>query len=1570
MLILSITMLSPYRGSPANIMAVQQGNPTSTFEVLKYDLAANQDIPELCFVLSESVARQPAMPLESFVTIEPSVTLSATPRKDRLCLTGFAFGSAYTISLKAGLPGVSGALPKDTQFRIEIPNRPPELDFTAPERDILPRIGNEGLPVRSVNVPKIDVRIFRVADGNLTFQKARAPLTAAEAVNFAPAHGERVWQGSVEPKGEPNRDTITMLPLEQAIGALKPGLYIATAQAAGAPTDGQILPTQYFAVSDLGLSAYRGTSSLLIAARSLNSGSASPGIDIALEAANNRELGRVRTDGNGFARFDPGLLRGTGGDRPIAILAYGPAGEFATLDLGADAVESAPHPIVALIHADRAVYRPGEAVNILTLVRSDQGAAVPKLALTINIIRPNGALFSSQILSDQGAGAYNFAMAIPEDGSEGTWRIEARSDPDEKPIGSARFEVNRAATARLNLLLNADVAVIDPSQPANIAIQTQYPDGQAPNIPGEVRVIVGAASAPFPAFPGFSFGLADENTAPLALDPMRFTTDATGKAVLPLKFTSPPKSTRPLEALISAHMFDAGGQAVERSVNVPVATQSLMLGVKPQTAIAAGQSAHFEIIAVSPDGARQEKTGAGWEILRQDPVPSWHWDGRRFACRPAVRDSHIAGGRVDIPANASAMLDASLAPGRYRIEVFDPNGEAISSARFTVGWAARNVGDPVDKISIESARPYYTPGDTADIFVQPPFDADIVMASADPQIRETVVQHVPAAGATLHLPIPRDAGLGMQLLATAVAPPDPSAPALTRRAFGQASLLSDPGPHYLHVKLDLPETVMPQRTLSVPVTVSGAGEDPVYVRVSAIDERPDGNSLEPDTLLDPLIGQQISTVSTFDNYGRIITPSGLSSGGMMDTVSPDASHRPVRDGQKPAQMPVALYSGIATLDKGGKGNVLLVLPDFAGRLKVKALAWSASRSGQGETELAVRYPLNTTLPLPRFLTPDDHADLTLALDNADGPRGEYHVAVHAEGAVSVQDEGEAVFNLAEHEKRTEPVGVQARGSGDATIVIAVKGPNGIAFERHLPLIVRPASTAITRHAALTVKAGGTLTIDPALTGGLRPETLTTSLTASAGNDLDLAGISQELISSDRDSAEQIVAAAMPALAPPALPQSPAPSQPASARLAQAAQALASFQSGDGGFSLFPSGHSDPWLTAYIVDFLNLAKSGGAAVSDVILRQALDYLALQMEPAGPISDRQDADPAHQDYPQQALATAAYAAKVLAANGRLNLFQLRYFNDRFQSQIRNPVTTALIAASFASLSDKGASAAAFARAGSLPIDPALSELFGSDLRDQAMLTALMVESGTVALPTIAGATAKTAAIAAARRQLSSQEASWLCRAGIVQPKAEAEIKLKVGDRKVEQKIPFTMTATGQSLPAIKNNGDAPLRIAITITGMPALSEFKDQAGYEVQRWFFDTSGRAIDPGTMRQGDHAVVVLTGRFTGQGEAHPLLVDMLSSGWEIQAAEISDPANRYPWLKDLTGSSYAAASDGRYVAVPRLTGDRHEFKLAYVVRAAVRGQFNVPGTVIEDMGQPAMSARAAAGRTKIDPPS
>ena len=91
-----------------------------------------------------------------------------------------------------------------------------------------------------------------------------------------------------------------------------------------------------------------------------------------------------RTDGR--ATFAPGLLRGSGGREAVLLKAHGrreQATPFSSLtgaafdlaDRGAGG-RPAPGPVDAYLYTDRGIYRPGETVHLIALVRDDHGRAI------------------------------------------------------------------------------------------------------------------------------------------------------------------------------------------------------------------------------------------------------------------------------------------------------------------------------------------------------------------------------------------------------------------------------------------------------------------------------------------------------------------------------------------------------------------------------------------------------------------------------------------------------------------------------------------------------------------------------------------------------------------------------------------------------------------------------------------------------------------------------------------------------------------------------------------------------------------------------------------------------------------------------------------------------------------------------------------------------------------------------------------------------------------------------------------------------------------------------------------
>ena len=92
--------------------------------------------------------------------------LSASEKQ--LCVEGLKHGERYTVTLRAGLPSaVREALAKSAEFTVYVRDRKPSVRFTA-KAYVLPRTGQRGIPIVSVNTGGVAVEIFRIGDRNLT----------------------------------------------------------------------------------------------------------------------------------------------------------------------------------------------------------------------------------------------------------------------------------------------------------------------------------------------------------------------------------------------------------------------------------------------------------------------------------------------------------------------------------------------------------------------------------------------------------------------------------------------------------------------------------------------------------------------------------------------------------------------------------------------------------------------------------------------------------------------------------------------------------------------------------------------------------------------------------------------------------------------------------------------------------------------------------------------------------------------------------------------------------------------------------------------------------------------------------------------------------------------------------------------------------------------------------------------------------------------------------------------------------------------------------------------------------
>src|SRR5262249_1519076 len=233
------------------------------FRLLDYSVEADAAAPRACFQFSEDLPGR-RTDLSPFVAVSGQDRPALSVDQRQICVEGLKHGERYTITLRAGIPStVNETLSKSAEFNIYVRDRKPFVRFTN-KAYVLPRTGQRGIPVVSVNTTAVAIEIYRIGDRNLLntvvgsdFQRS---LDRFEVGRLAEERGAEVWKGEMKVEQTLNTDVITAFPVGEAISNIAAGVYVMVARAAGAPesSDYDQLATQWFIVSDLGLTAFSG----------------------------------------------------------------------------------------------------------------------------------------------------------------------------------------------------------------------------------------------------------------------------------------------------------------------------------------------------------------------------------------------------------------------------------------------------------------------------------------------------------------------------------------------------------------------------------------------------------------------------------------------------------------------------------------------------------------------------------------------------------------------------------------------------------------------------------------------------------------------------------------------------------------------------------------------------------------------------------------------------------------------------------------------------------------------------------------------------------------------------------------------------------------------------------------------------------------------------------------------------------------------------------------------------------------------------------------------------------------
>ncbi|MEP4194490.1 MAG: alpha-2-macroglobulin family protein [Aliishimia sp.] len=1549
------TQLSPRDDFAAKLDKVIN---TFGFRIIEHQVDNNSAAPRICATFSEPLVKS-GVDYDTFVRV-PNLTVVTETSGAQLCVTGVEHGAQYDVTFRSGLPSARGEnMQRDVALQLYVRDRNPSVSF--PGRGyVLPRLEGAALPVQTVNASQLDLQLRQVSDRNLL----RAiqdnyfgrPLSGFAEDAFANDVAAEVWSGEAEVQTELNRETTTRLPLGDMLTGMKPGIYVLTARVKGVDRYDEAGATQWFVVSDLGLSSMKGSDGLHVGVQSLSDAQARAGVNVSLVSKANAVLARATTDADGFARFEAGFARGTGSAAPALILAEtsddmaflpltGPA--FDLSDRGVEG-RAAPGALDVFLATDRGAYRAGETIGVTALIRDATGAqAEPNLPLIAVLQRPDGAEYSRTIATKAAAGGHVFELPIGADVPRGTWRLDMRLGDGDTALSSTTVLVEDFLPERLDFTLELQGDALRLSDRPPLTVSARYLFGApAGDIPVEADIRLRPTRAQ-DGWPGYVFGRHDSTLRrqTSSLQPVR--TDSDGRATLGLEFPVIPTPDVPLDVEIVARVSEGSGRPVERRLVKPIRLTTPIIGFKPsfEDVAAEDSDAVFDMVALDPTGAAM-RGELIWVLNRVETRYQWYQLYGNWNWEPITRRTRIANGTMELTGQA-ASLSVPVRWGSYELVAELAGTQVSASTVFSAGWYGS--GDSTqtpDRLNVGLDKPTYSVGETAQFRITAPQGGTAMVSVLASDVIHREVVTLDPGESVVPLRVTQAWGSGAYVTASVLRPLGGDDPNPTR-AMGLAHAKVAPGDKALDVVILAPISTdgQPGNT-DVQVRVKGLPTGTqAHVTLAAVDlgilnltghDSPDPKG--------HYFGQRRLGVELRDIYGRLIdgqsgalgrVRSGGDAGAQMRLQTPP-----------PAEANMVFFSGLVQTDAQGMALITVPKPAFNGTIRLDVIAWTDTAVGEATAEIIARDPVVVTASLPRFLAPGDESRLLLEFVHADGAGGDMPLTIDApELFLGVAPD---TVSIKAGQKTTLSLPIVAADVGDISLKVTLDLPNGTHLDKTLNLGVRrnDPETAFTRRFELA--DGATFRFDQEVFAGLLPGTGGAVVSAGPLARFDVPGLMNQLDRNSYGCTEQLTSGAMPLLY---LSEFSADTDVQS-RIQNAVARILTRQTSGGSFGLWRADSGEFWLDAYVTDFLTRARDAGHDVPSLAIKLALNNLRNRVNYAP------DFDKGGEDI--------AYALLVLAQEGAASIADLRYYADAKREAFATPLSAAQIGAALASYGDTLRADSMFAQAARLLKRGSDTRVwrddFGSSVSDKAGVLRLAAVSGSQAIDR-----ANLAQSLIPQRSLSTQEAAQVLMAANALRGTPGSSGLLVNGVAAAGPVVKRLKNTDDgTVFEIRNTSGTSTDVTLTTYGVPDIAPDAGGYGYALKRRYFTPDGIEVS-GPFTTGDQMVVVLTITPFEEVGARLMVEDALPAGLEIDNPNLiqSGQIRGLDWLTSTQVENSEFLSDRFRAALD--VQDAKEVHLAYKVRAVTPGTYHHPAALVHDMYRPEYRAITETGRLVIN---
>ncbi|MBV8392891.1 MAG: hypothetical protein JOY81_06885, partial [Alphaproteobacteria bacterium] len=663
---------TPASNNPAPVALPQPtAAPSEQLAYRRTGVDSSHADAEACLSFNMPLATSDSVKYADYVRIAPEVKSSMHVVDDRLCIGGLAYGQDYAVTLLKGFPSRSGAtLASEQKVAVALGARPAVVSLPG-KGFILPRGEAVGLPITTVNVAKVGVAVFRLNERGINAWNrwgnnfpSSQPVTESWTLRgwLNGSNGVQLWRGNMKVRNALNQSVTTAFPIRDAVKDWKPGAYFVVAWNAAKPpakddddddssnddaSSSDAMVGTWVVDTDVALTSFTGRDGLTVFARSLHSAQPVPGLEVTLLSRGNEPIGKAMTGQDGRAVFAAGLLKGKGAAEPVAVMATDQnKQDFSRLELTKSAFDLSdrgidgrdqPGPVDAYLYTERGIYRPGETVHLMAMLRDEGATALANMPVTLIVHRPDGSEFTRYALALPTSGSLYQAIPIPKGSRRGQWSVTAHIDPKAPAVGTIDFAVQDFVPEKLKVEMASDANILRNGKKNGFTLSADFLYGAPASgltVEGDMRVMLD--DTPFPAFSAYSFGLEqrrDKFDAPL-ITLSGPDTDDKGKSRLEWPGTGVNDTSLPLKAQVEVRVFEPGnGRATKTSKTFAFRTREAYIGIASTFSgryAPEGTETSFDLVAVDAAGKQIAMADVDYTIRRTTYSYQWYQSNGRW----------------------------------------------------------------------------------------------------------------------------------------------------------------------------------------------------------------------------------------------------------------------------------------------------------------------------------------------------------------------------------------------------------------------------------------------------------------------------------------------------------------------------------------------------------------------------------------------------------------------------------------------------------------------------------------------------------------------------------------------------------------------------------------------------------------------------------------------------------------------------------------------------------------------------------------------------------------------------